>query len=348
MPNTKITKEELANLVIEKKFVKMYSSRYTDEAIQYIHELVDRERAILWDGDTRRIWTLGEFYGGDVFLEELKFYSTLRTLDGYNQLVNELEALGPEQTLAYKGSNYINVRLNRDDVEKQDVVEISLDLYNMINTSADGKFSLYINKDGKIDIHEYVEPKIELDKQDHILGQEYIELPFYVESTVPLKDWTKFIVEAENCEVINVDKNNNKLLIRINPDNYANDIDEIIIMKYDDGYTTGQFRFEGLFNIYCYYGCYNPDTFKYIDTGSYIINEDKVDGIFELNQFDFYYGYLRCPKKYFPILVDDIRKSQGAWHKEYNVIINEKEYKTYMTDNPGLGNIRWKVIENIK
>ena len=232
MPNTKITKEELANLVIEKKFVKMYSSRYTDEAIQYIHELVDRERAILWDGDTRRIWTLGEFYGGDVFLEELKFYSTLRTLDGYNQLVNELEALGPEQTLAYKGSNYINVRLNRDDVEKQDVVEISLDLYNMINTSADGKFSLYINKDGKIDIHEYVEPKIELDKQDHILGQEYIELPFYVESTVPLKDWTKFIVEAENCEVINIDKDNNKLLIRINPDNYANDIDDKSILYF--------------------------------------------------------------------------------------------------------------------
>ena len=346
--NKLISLQDIQNLVIEKKFVRIDSNKYTQEAYDYVKQLIDNEKAILFDRSTHRIWTLGEWFGGDVFKENLMYYSKLKAINVDNTLIKELEALGPEQTLAYKGKNSVKVNISRDDENKQDVVEIDLDVYKLINSSSDGKFSLYVNKDGKIDIHEYVEPNIKIKKKDHILGQTILDLDFEVESTVPIEDWVKFDVLTQNCSVIEVDKVNKKLKLQINPDNYANGIDEVIKIQYNDGFNEGEFIINGIFNVYCYYGCYNPDTFKYIDTGNYIIENNKVDGIFGLNQYDFYYGYFRCPKKYSPLFVDNIRYSQGAWHKEYDVIINEVEYNTYITDNSGLGNIQWKVIENIK
>ena len=39
---------------------------------------------------------------------------------------------------------------------------------------------------------------------------------------------------------------------------------------------------------------------------------------------------------------------QGAWHKQYDIMLNEKIYKTYITENYGLGKIEWKVKNNIQ
>ena len=343
-----ISKEDIQDLVIEKKFVRIDSNRYTEEAYEYVKQLIDAERAILFDRSTHRIWTLGEWFGGDVFKENLLYYSRLKVIDLDDELLSEVEAISPESTLAYRGKNGININVSHDEENSQDILEFDFDVYNLVRYKPGSKYSLYIDDEGKIDIQEYHEPNINIIKQDYNPNNITIDLEFEIDSVIPFKEWKNFNINTENCELVNVDDNNQIIKININPDNYVNDIPEIVKITYDDGYTKKTITFNGIFNIYCYYGNYDQDNFDYIELGNYIIEDNKIDYIFQINQGDYYYGYYRCPIKYDPLFIDNRRYSQGAWREGFNSTINGITYKTYITDNPGLGNNEWKVLENIK
>lgn len=342
-----ITKEDIQDLVIQKKFVRIDSNNYTEEAYEYIKQLINDEHAILFDRSTHRIWTLGEWFGGDVFKENLYYYSKIKVIDLDNELLSEIESIKPESTLAFRGKTNININSSHDEENDQDVIDIDLDIYNLIKNQPNNKYSLFIDEDGKIGIKEYIEPSIEIIKQDHIPNKDNVEIEFIVESSIPIENWNKFEVKTKNCELESIDFENRKLKINIDPNNYPAGIKESIDISYDDGYTSNTIYINEIFNIYCYFGCYDPDTFEYIELGSYIIENGNIEQVFKINQADKYYAYYRCPYKYNLLFIDNRRYMQGAWKEETSVTVNEMQYKTYITINPGLGNIEWKVLENI-
>ena len=342
-----ISKEDIQDLVIVKKFVRIDSERYTEEAYEYIKQLIDDEKAILFDRSTHRIWTLGEWFGGDVFKENLYYYSKLKVIDLNNELLSEVDAISPESTLAYRGKNKININISHDESNNQDILDIDLDIYNLVKNQSQNQYSLYIDEEGKIGIREYKEPKIDIIKQDYDSNKMTINIKYNIESSVPFENWYLFDINTENCDIIKIDNEKQIITIDIDPINYTNNIPEIIKFTFDDGYTNKTITINGIFNIYCYYGCYDPDTFEFIDLGYYNIEDDDIGQIFNINQYDKYYAFYRCPLKYNPIFIDNRRYSQGAWRLESNIIINGLTYHTYITQNSGLGNIEWKILENI-
>ena len=343
-----ITKEDIQDLVIYKKFVRIDSANYTDEAYQYIKELIDAERAILFDRSTHRIWTLGEWFGGDVFKENLLYYSKLKVIDLDDELLSEVDAISPESTLAYRGKNHININASHDEDNKQDILEIELDIQNLLKNQPNNEFSLYIDDEGKIGIRKYQSPKFTFEKQDHIPNQMTITSKLIIDSTIPINEWPTFEIECKNCDFVSFDQETMDIIIDVDPNNYENELEETIKITYDDGYSSGIANIVGLFNIYCYYGCYKPDDFEFVDLGGYEIENHSIENIFKIDQFDKYYAFFRCPLKYKPIFIDNRRFIQGAWIKENIVTINDIKYQTYMTINLGLGNIEWKIVEDIK
>lgn len=338
-----ITLDDIQDLVLDKKLVTLNSEHYTPEAFEYIKTKVYENESILFDTYNHLIWTLGNRFGSDILKNDLLYYSTIKSIDD-NGLINELEAIGPEQILSFKQHNGLKISLNRDN--SQDIIDFELQLNEIIRSDSLDRYFLYIDENNKIGIKVYKEPIISVSTIEYT-GQEDIELNYIIDSTIPIENWKLFEVSGVNCEIINVDKENSKIQIRINPENYINDIDEKIIIKYNDGYIIDEYSLDHIFKTYCYYGCYRTDTLEYVELGKYEIDNGSIEHIFDIDQQNRYYAYYRCPKKHKVIFVDNIRHMEGAWQKEFNVVINTKTYKTYLTQHPGLGNIQWKVLENI-
>ena len=192
-----ITKEDIQDLLIVKKFVRIDSDNYTEEAYDYIKELIDAEHAILFDRSTHRIWTLGEWFGGDVFKENLLYYSNLKVINLDNEILSEIEALSPESTLAYKPTDKIKINAKKED--DKDVLEFDIDVYNLIKKQPTNRYYLFVDEDGKIGIKEYYIPKIELIKQDHIPSQTTVTCQLNIDSTIPLEDWDKNTASKYYC-----------------------------------------------------------------------------------------------------------------------------------------------------
>lgn len=340
-----ITLEDIQDIVLNKKLVTLNSENYTQEAFEYIKNKVFENESILFDTYNHLIWTLGNHFGSDVLKKDLLYYSKIQSVNINHEFINELESQGPEQTLAFKENDGIKINVYR--YNDKDVVSLRLNLDEVIRKDTSDKYVLYIDGNNKVGIKKYENPIISVDTIEYN-EQDIIEVGLNIETFTDIEDWKTFDVEGINCEILEIDREYKKLKIQINPDNYKNDVDENIIIHYDDRYSSGDIVIDHIFKTCCYYGIYNQENFDFIELGKYEVNNQNIGNIFNINQYNQYYGYFRCPKKYTPIFIDNLRYMEGAWIKQYDVIINSKKYSTYMTQNLGLGNIQWKVLENIR
>lgn len=344
--NNKISIDDLQGIQITKKFVKIDSSKYTEEAFNYILQLIDQEQSILFDEYTNRIYTLGNYYGGDTLKENLLYYSHILSIDINDQLIDEITAKVNSSALAFRGND--GIIINTSSTQDYDVIDIRYDLKSKLSNdtiSINSKdYTLSIGNDDKLGISEYIKPKLLIDDSSLYYDDyntDVIDKQFTleIESSVKLEDFKEYEISGVDCEVLSY--NDSSILVRIQHNKDAN-----VLFKYDDGITNDEITVPIKWQLKCYYGI--TDRYDIWQTiSSYNISDSIIDNEFEINQTeDEMYGYFKCPEGYHPMFIDKKRNIQGAWHQLYYEYINNTKYVVYLTDNNGLGIVTWKVINN--
>ena len=337
----KIDLEDIQDLVIYKKFVRINSEKYTEPAFNYVKYLIDKERAILFDADTHRIYTLGEYYGGDELKENLLYFSKLLSIDIEDNILSEIDALQNSDTLAIKGKGALNVNIYHD---KYNTIELEYKLNEVLNNSPfhlkeKNIYNFYIDENGKIALNEYIYPEIIIEKTELEDNTEdkIIDINYQVLSSIDLNEWPLFNVTGEDCDIIENDKENHKLKVK-----FYHNINGKIIFDYSDGKNNGHYEFIQNWTYKCIYGTYESN--EYTKLGEIKFTDNNTFNLI-INQYDTSYGYIILPKNIKPIFIDYLYNIQGAWHKIINSdIVDINFYNIYMTDNSGLGKIEWKII----
>lgn len=337
----KIDLEDIQDLVIYKKFVRINSDKYTEQAFDYVKYLIDKERAILFDADTHRIYTLGSYYGGDELKENLFYFSKLLSIDVDDNILSEIDALQNSDLLAIKGKGPLHVNLYHD---KYNTIELEYKINEIISNNPfhlneKNEYSFYIDENNKISLKEYIYPKISIDDIElESNNDEIVDLIFNIYSSIDLNDWTLFRITSENCEIILEDINNKTLKVK-----FFHNISGKIIFEYSDGKNTDKYEYIQYWTNKYIYGLYNLNEYTQLGEEKFI--GENINDIIYLNQTNNNYGYIILPKFIKPIFIDNLSNIQGAWHKIYNSdIIDNENYNLYMTDNSGLGKIEWKII----
>ncbi len=337
----KIDLEDIQDLIIQKKFVRINSDNYTDNAFNYVKYLIDQERAILFDADTHRIYTLGEYYGGDELKENLLYFSKLLSIDVDDNIIDEIDANKNSDTLAIKGKGGLNVNFIEG---KYNTIELSLNK-NLVNNNSfkfnsDNEYNLYVDENGKIALYEYIYPKIIINNKPLLPNDEESQiLDFDILSSIDLNNWEKFNVDSENCTINNVDLENHKIYVTFNKG-----IDGHIIISYSDGKTADTYEYTQKWYNECKYGLFDGTNYIEFDTIYYL--DDKIEPII-IDQQKKFNAYIILPININPIFIDNNTNFQGAWHKIDVSFIDNRFYKLYITDNSGLGKVEWK-IKNTK
>ena len=341
--NGKITLEDINSLSIVKKFVCIQSSKYNEEAYNRILELIDAEQAILFDKDTHKIYTLGTYYGGNLSKDDFLYFSSIVNVDEANEIINKIEALKNEDELSIQGSNGIVIELKEGNK-----ISLSIDGSKLISendTKIDidnKKYSLGIDENNKLDLKEYESPSIILDDvliDSRNYGAIMVEIPFEVKGSLDIDEFNTFDVTVENCELVEIDKEN-KVIKIMTESKY---LTPYITISYSDEYISKNEKFTINWDVKCYYGLFSDGIENQI--GEFNLNDWKLDNYISIYQKNNEYAYLSCPEKCKPMFIDANRNIQGAWHKTAIVdVINGMNYNVYITDNDNLGQNEWHII----
>ena len=334
----KIDLEDIQDLIIQKKFVRINSDNYTDNALNYVKYLIDQERAILFDADTHRIYTLGEYYGGDELKENLLYFSKLLTIDVDNEVLNEIDAEQNSDTLAIRGKDALKVNFIKD---KYNTIELEYSLENAINNNPfkfnpENEYHLYIDENGQIALYEYIYPKVIIEKEPLLPEDNETQiLSFKIFSSIDLNNWEKFNIDGENCIINRLDLENQTINVTFNQG-----IDGKILITYSDGKTEDTYEYIQKWYNQCRYGLFDGN--NYVEYGEFYYLDDNID-LITIDQQRLFNAYIILPSNIKPIFIDNNTNMQGAWHKTKVSFINESFYKLYVSDNSGLGKVEWKI-----
>lgn len=337
---------DLDGWIIQKKFIQVGSSNYTEEALNYVKKLIDDERAILFDRDTHRIYTLGDYYGGDTLKQDLLYYTKILNIDLDEKTIDEISASTPESTLAIQAKNSIEIKTRK--VDGKDIIEIGNDLTKMVNlhtiSRRDGtSYRLFINQDGKLDIEEYIKPiikvsptSLEYDEANNDIYEKTLDI--IIDSTIPVENWTELNIEGEDCEILDFNQNSIKI-------NFYKGQDAVIHLTYNDGENNETLDIPIIWGKFAYYGIFDGDL-DYQEKGKWELGDIENKFIVDQGMWD--YAYLMIPEGYDIIILDDLSSLQGSWYKRKRQIIKNNEvYDVFLTTNLGMGKVRWKIIKNI-
>lgn len=336
----KIDLEDIQDLVIQKKFVRINSDKYTDNAFSYVKYLIDQERAILFDADTHRIYTLGEYYGGDELKENLLYFSHLLSIDIDDNVLGEIDAIQNSDTLAIKGKGALNVNFTNND--KYNIIELEYSLQNAINNAAhkfnpNNEYNLYIDENGKIALNEYIYPVLEIIGQPLLLSDDVQQiLHLNISTSVNVNDWPEFEIETDNCTINHYDLEEKTINVTLNKG-----VDNVITIHYSDGKNSNTYTYIQKWYNVCTYGLFDGN--NYIESDQILFIDDNIEP-FVIDQKNKFVGYVILPKYIKPIFKDNHRGMQGAWHKTHAYFYDDTNYELYVTDNSGLGKIEWKII----
>ena len=334
-----ITIEDIQDLIIYNKFVRIESSKYTDEAYAYVKYLIDQERAILFDKDTKRIYTLGEYYGGDELKENLLYVSKYLSIDIDDEVLEELNIVNNSDILAFKGKGPLEVNLIQG---KYNTVELEYNLNRAIDNSIykvadDREYGLYLDENGKIALNEYIYPDLEIEDAPMLLSDpETKTLTLKVKGTVEFKDWEQFYIETTNCTYNSCDTENKTITVT-----FRRNVDGELTINYSDGKTSKTYKYVQKWYKECIYGLFDGQ--NYIEYGKLYFIDDKIDP-FIIDQKKLYMAYVRIPEEIKPIFFDNSTNMIAAWEKvNSNIAVDNIYYNVYRTINSGLGKVEWKI-----
>lgn len=341
---TKITLAELlqdGEVVIEKKFVLINSLMYDEEAFAYILSKCNDAGAVVFITDKRKIYTHGEYFGGDLWEDTLHSVTEFEVQNlGVKQGSLKIDKM--EDKISFNGVN--GVDLSVVETEDSKVINIGYDLLNSVNDESvvfDPKSEYHLGVvDGKITIVKYTAASLyvaPLDVLEYDSGDKFLTFEIQVGGTDPLIDFS--IVSNPETTIMRV-PNTNKIQAVI-PNNTA----ITFTMDYSDGKTTGSYNVTQRWGYACVYGTEEPDVSNFSDMQRFILTSNNINKTITIEQNNGKYGYFACPSTIIPVFFDNSTNLSGGWGKIgtqrfYNAGI---EYSIYKTENDGLGNVTWTV-----
>ena len=116
LPEKLVTKQDLINenFAIGKKFVMIDSRAYTPEAFEYVLKLADLVGSLVFVYDSKKIWANGRYFGGDIFQEDLNYFTEFASIDTFGNFTGIIQANHPKELIKFKGINYVEVIANHD------------------------------------------------------------------------------------------------------------------------------------------------------------------------------------------------------------------------------------------
>ena len=335
--------------VITKKFLLVDSSLYTNEAYEYLLEIINETDSIAFIRDLKKIYTHGEYFGGDIWEESLFYFGSFQILDNESEeVLTNLEAEIRNETLRLKGINNIKLipEIEWSNGVKYKTIKIGYNIDNSIDKTPvtiddnTAQYNLEI-KDNKISVNKYIPIRIEAPKLNLIEYDTEIEsLEFNI--NIFGNDDDKRVVITSDQAIVNLSDDFRTVYTNILRPNAT--IEYLVL--YSDSKT------QGAMNIYQKYGFANIYSVNQITKENFnlfdkYISEDSCQGEFTLDIPDDQYGWFACPSFLKPKFIDKDTNICGGWEQHSYIYLYSlnMEYIVYKTVNSGLGLTNWKVIE---
>ena len=349
----KVTIEELLENppVIDRKFILIDSTLYTDEAYEHLLDLINETDSIAFIRDLKKIYTHGEYFGGDIWEDSLFYFGDFEILDNDSEeVLTTIKAEAQKESLRLKGENHLLLLPEEHWVNgfKYKTLRFKWDIDNSIDTSvfkiddSTAEYNLEI-KDNKIAVNKYIPIRIvpsELEVIEYDSNPSIINFNLDIYGTEP--EINVFVTSTNSGSVITLSEDKRTVNCQIGTKN--ENIDYLVV--YSDSKT------DGLVHNYLKYGFGNAYSNSEITANNFLntdrfISEDSCTCEFDLNIDDEEYGWFACPIAFNPKFIDKDTNISGGWIKSgvIKVYSLNLEYTVYRTENSGLGNTSWKIIE---
>ena len=345
----KITYEELvaSGTKIEKKIILVNSSKYTDEAFDYLLDLANNNESIVFITDKRQIYTHGEYYGGDIWEESLNYFQKFTLSNSSGQVTGSVSAMSSNDVLQIQGEGGIDLTADYDVLNDTNILHINYNLTtavdhtHLVDIGNGINLSLAVDESNKISIKKYEGINIwfgelsviEYDSPDAVIGVK-----------VHIKDITKLntisftatngVIPTFDYDTLTVScvvpKNQN---ITIYADYIYDGISGTISVDQKWGYGW----YAGIMEV-------NGNTFSALNKK---YESEFVDKTVTIKQPVGEYGWFACPKRYNLLFTDIDTGLAGGWQKmsTFTKYSNSIEYQVYRTVNAGLGTVNWKITQ---
>ena len=344
-----INLEELkeANPVINKRIILVNSSKYDDEAFEYLLDLIDESEAIAFIINERKIYTHGEYFGGDLWEDSLNYFSKYTVLNENDEITSQVYAQTSKDAIQFKGEGGITLYSDYDIHREASTIHVNYDLDAAVDHTSIVKVNdnlsvvLSVEND-KIALKQYEPatlgmvnpPMLEYDN-----GNTTVTIPLRVDNYEKIKLDTLHVTASGNTiampklteKIIEVSVfNNTKTYV------YADFFDKNNVqyneqVVQDWGYVYG-------------YGT-TPITVENIHDHAKGIENRFSEKVIELDIKDGQYGWVVYPANVDIYFTDVENGLVGGWkkHSKFHMYSQDIEYQVYRTENIGLGKTVWRL-----
>lgn len=346
-----ITLEELQELnpKINKKIVLVNSSKYTEDAYEHLLDLIDEAESIAFVINERKIYTHGEYFGGDLWEETLNYFSKYVVLNDNNEITSQVYAQTSKDAIQFKGEGGITVYSDYDSNREASTIHVHYDLNaavdsdSIVNVNDELALTLGV-ENNKVTLKEYRPVIVEIETPQLLefdSGTREVTLNMTIDGSEKLKtlnitatngtavmyDWLtrqiKFTVQNNKNVSIYVDYND------VTGKEYSRQVDQ----KWGYAYVYGYVKItEETFDIQANSRGLE-DSFKE-KTISFSIPEGR-------------YGWVAYPSSTDLVFIDDENGMIGGWRKDskFTRYSTGIEYQVYRTEQTGLGKTKWRLQE---
>lgn len=330
-----------------KKFILIDSSLYTDEAYEYLLELINETDSIAFIKDTKRIYTHGQYFGGDLWEDTLCYFGQFQILDSdTNELITTIQAEVANDSIRFASANNIEIIAEDEYVggNKIKTIKFNYNLKDTVNTDTfkiDDPTAVYNLEvvDKKLRVNTYVPIRIEVPESSDIEFDsdiENIQFPIFVYGSSENKNIYVTTTAGDEATVTD-DMKWVKSTIHKN-------LDTDFLIVYSDEHTEGYVHHIQKYGYAMLFSNTEITENNFFNVNRYV-SSTTCAGTISITQEDDEYGWFACPSMYHPLFTDYMTGLVGGW-KKIRTFIAYSEYVSYdlwRTETAGLGNIIWTI-----
>lgn len=332
---------------IIKKFILIDSSLYTDEAYEYLLELINETDSIAFIKDTKRIYTHGQYFGGDLWEDTLCYFGQFQIIDSNSdELIATIQAEVANDSIRFASANNITIIAEDEYVHgnKIKTIKFNYNLEDTVNTekvSIDDPTAIYNLEviDKKLKINKYVPIRVEVPESNEIeldTNIESIKFPIFIYGTSENKNIYVTTTSGDEATVTDDMKWVESTIHK--------NLDTDFLIVYSDEQTEGYVHHVQKFGYGLLYSNTEITKDNFFSVNRYI-SSSSCSGTIVISQGDDEYGWFACPSVFNPLFTDHITGLVGGWKKVKTLTAysDNISYDVWRTENAGLGEIIWDI-----
>ena len=348
-----ITLEELqeAQPKITKRIVLVNSSKYTEEAFEYLLDLIDESEAIAFVINERKIYTHGEYFGGDLWEDTLNYFSKYTLLNEDNEITSQVYAQTSKDAIQFKGEGGITLYSDYDINRDASTIHVNYDLDAAVDNSSIVKINdglslvLEVNND-KIALKEYEAPSIKLHTPpmlEYDSGNTQVTINVDITRYEKIK-LTDLRVTASGNSIAEPRLAERKINVMV-----FNNVKTNVFVDYQDlnriQYSTSTTQDWGY--RYLWGSGANAINLTNQDLFNKSLENTFREKTISLDIKDGQYGWVAYPSSTPLAFIDMENGMMGGWTKysTFTMYGQGIEYQVYRTENVGLGKTTWKLTQ---